>query len=64
MIDLPDWGTPLWRIAGSVDKIAGIPPGDRISETQASADAATPRSANEDGAKTNPKVDTYRQHGN
>ena len=27
MIDLPDFGTPLRRIAGSVEKIAGAPPG-------------------------------------
>jgi hypothetical protein len=26
MVDLPDFGTPLRRIAGSVDKIAGVPP--------------------------------------
>ena len=26
MIDLPDFGTPLRRIAGSVDKLAGVPP--------------------------------------
>jgi hypothetical protein len=28
MIDLPDFGTPLRRIAGSVEKIAGDPPSD------------------------------------
>jgi hypothetical protein len=28
MVDLPDFGTPLRRIAGSVEKIAGVPPGD------------------------------------
>ncbi len=28
MIDLPDFGTPLRRIAGSVEKIAGDPPRD------------------------------------
>jgi hypothetical protein len=28
MVDLPDFGTPLRRIAGSVDKIAGVPPDD------------------------------------
>jgi len=28
MVDLPDFGTPLRRIAGSVEKIAGDPPGD------------------------------------
>lgn len=26
MIDLPDWGSPLRRIAASAEKIAGIPP--------------------------------------
>ena len=26
MIDLPDFGTPLRRIAGSVEKMAGVPP--------------------------------------
>jgi hypothetical protein len=28
MIDLPDFGTPLRSIAGSVEKIAGVPPDD------------------------------------
>lgn len=28
LVDLPDFGTPLRRIAGSVEKMAGIPPGD------------------------------------
>jgi hypothetical protein len=28
MVDLPDFGTPLRRIAGSVEKIAGDPPGE------------------------------------
>ena len=28
LIDLPDFGTSLGRIAGSVEKIAGIEPGD------------------------------------
>lgn len=28
LIDIPDFGTPLRRIAGSVEKIAGIAPGD------------------------------------
>ena len=32
MVDLPDFGTPLRRIAGSVDKIAGVPPGDEAAE--------------------------------
>src|SRR3954469_2803654 len=28
MVDLPDFGTPLRRIAGSVEKMAGVPPED------------------------------------
>ena len=32
MIDLPDFGTPLRRIAGSVEKIAGEPPGEAAVE--------------------------------
>ncbi len=28
VIDLPDFGTPLRRIAGSTEKLAGIAPGD------------------------------------
>lgn len=28
LVDLPDFGTPLRRIAGSAEKMAGIPPGE------------------------------------
>lgn len=28
IVDLPDFGTPLRRIAGSAEKMAGIPPGE------------------------------------
>jgi hypothetical protein len=28
LIDIPDFGTPLRRIAGSAEKLAGIPPGE------------------------------------
>ena len=38
MIDLPDFGTPLRRIAGSVEKIAGVPDGD-VDESVAHAAA-------------------------
>src|SRR5437879_13909257 len=31
MIDLPDFGTPLRSIAGSVEKIAGAPPADEAA---------------------------------
>ena len=33
VIDLPDFGTPLRRIAGSVEKIADVPPGLIINRT-------------------------------
>jgi hypothetical protein len=32
MVDLPDFGTPLRSIAGSVKTIAGVPPGDETEE--------------------------------
>src|SRR5436190_10117021 len=32
LVDLPDFGTPLNRIAGSAEKIAGIRPGQRAAE--------------------------------
>jgi hypothetical protein len=38
MVDVPDFGTPLRRIAGSVEKIAGDPPGD--DETMRAAENA------------------------
>jgi hypothetical protein len=40
MVDLPDFGTPLRRIAGSVDKIAGVPPGEDVAETVGEPGAA------------------------
>src|SRR6202051_4352096 len=33
MVDLPDFGTPLRRIAGSVDKMAGVPSEPDPTET-------------------------------
>ena len=33
MVDLPDFGTPLRRIAGSVEKMAGVPPEGDPTET-------------------------------
>jgi hypothetical protein len=32
MIDIPDFGTPLRRIAGSTEKIAGLKPGEGAAE--------------------------------
>jgi hypothetical protein len=41
MIDLPDFGTPLRSIAGSVEKIAGVPPGDEVAEMSGESAAPT-----------------------
>jgi hypothetical protein len=46
MIDLPDFSTPLRRIAGSVEKMAGVPPEDDPTEpphvTASHGDAVKP----------------------
>jgi hypothetical protein len=39
MIDLPDFGTPLRRIAGSVEKIAGVEPEEDPTEMPSHAHA-------------------------
>jgi hypothetical protein len=39
LIDLPDWGTPLRRIAGSTEKLAGLPPGEGDTESDKPAAA-------------------------
>lgn len=43
LIDLPDFGTMMGRIAGSVEKMAGIKPGEGADENSA---ATTERSGN------------------
>jgi hypothetical protein len=57
MIDLPDFGTPLRRIAGSVEKMAGVPSGDdetvRVSENGTHGIAAdAPDTLKADAAKS------------
>jgi hypothetical protein len=56
MIDLPDFGTPLRRIAGSVDKIAGNPP-DRALDQEAGEAAAAPPGPHDVQAPVEPKSD-------
>ena len=44
LIDIPDFGNPLRRIAGSVEKIAGLKPGEGASlEPAAAPESAPPR---------------------
>src|SRR5215470_3339800 len=44
LIDLPDFGSPLGRIAGSVEKIAGIEPGGgaAVASVKKATDVAEP----------------------
>src|SRR4051794_18050117 len=42
LIDIPDFGNPLRRIAGSVERIAGIPPGQGADEEPDETAAAVP----------------------
>ena len=46
LVDLPDFGTPLNRIAGSAERIAGIRPGEGAAEPSSSAPAGTDQMAN------------------
>ena len=39
LIDLPDFGSPLNRIAGSAEKLAGLKPGEGAEEEYAADDA-------------------------
>jgi len=59
MIDLPDFSTPLRRIAGSVEKMAGVPPEQDPTEPPAgdamhaaATDAAKARIEKAGGAKS------------
>jgi hypothetical protein len=58
MIDLPDFSTPLRRIAGSVDKMAGVSPEPDAAE---SPDHAAPSAAKiSDAVKTSAAVDEIK----
>jgi hypothetical protein len=57
MIDLPDFGTPLRRIAGSVEKIAGVPSDEEADQvagtgTAHAAPAQAPDTVKIDAAKS------------
>jgi hypothetical protein len=58
MIDLPDFSTPLRRIAGSVEKMAGVPPEPDAAEAP---DHAAPGAAKiSDVVKTSAAVDEIK----
>jgi NADH:ubiquinone oxidoreductase subunit 5 (subunit L)/multisubunit Na+/H+ antiporter MnhA subunit len=43
LIDIPDFGNPLRRIAGSVEKIAGLRPGEGADLEPTASESAPPR---------------------
>jgi hypothetical protein len=47
LIDIPDFGNPLRRIAGSVEKIAGIPPGTGADDVP---EDSAPTAVHDEGA--------------
>jgi formate-dependent nitrite reductase membrane component NrfD len=58
MIDLPDWGTPLRRIAGSVEKMAGVTVEQDAAEVR---DHTAPRETKiSDAVKTSAAVDEIK----
>lgn len=59
LIDIPDFGTPLRRMAGSLEKIAGMSPGEGAGETPDEVAAKiTPAEAVAEGAAEVPKTIT------
>jgi len=60
MVDLPDFGTPLRRIAGSVEKIAGDPPGD--DETAMAGQSAHAAAHGPDTTKANAAKSEVKNH--
>jgi hypothetical protein len=63
MIEFPDWGTSLSRIAGSAEKLAGTPASEGPSKREASAEVPPIHSTSESGAEKNARVDPPRQKG-
>jgi hypothetical protein len=61
MVDLPDFGTPLRSIAGSVEKIAGVPHGDDAAEI-AGEGAAHPVAVEADKTKAGAARSEVRDH--
>ena len=59
MIDLPDFGTPLRSIAGSVEKIAGNSPDDGVARNAGEASNAPSPTAKEEPKPHAPKKEVY-----
>ena len=62
MVDLPDFGTPLRSIAGSVEKIAGVPPGDEAPEMAGESAAHAVAAKDPDTTKAGAATSEVRSH--
>jgi hypothetical protein len=62
MVDLPDFGTPLHRIAGSVDKIAGVPPNNGATEVAGESAAHAVAAKDPDTTKAAAAKSEVRSH--
>jgi hypothetical protein len=62
MVDLPDFGTPLRRIAGSVEKIAGDPPGDEETLMAGQSGAHAVAAHGPDATKANAAKSEVQSH--
>ena len=62
MVDLPDFGTPLRSIAGSVKQIAGVPPGDEATEMPSESAAHAVAADGPDRTKTGSAKSEVRSH--
>jgi hypothetical protein len=51
LVDLPDFGTPLGRIAGSVERLADAAAGDRADEVKTAEDPVPPEAVGPSVAK-------------
>jgi hypothetical protein len=58
LIDIPDFGTPLRRIAGSTEKMAGLKPGEGAVETPSETAAGIERT--DEAAGVPPRTDGGR----
>jgi hypothetical protein len=62
MVDLPDFGTPLRSIAGSVEKIAGVPPDDGATEVASESAAHAVAAKDPDTTKAGAAKSEVRSH--
>jgi hypothetical protein len=62
MIDLPDFGTPLRKIAGSVEKMAGVPPEEDPTEMPGDAPTHATDAGAQDPAKPGVAKSEVKSH--